>query len=232
MHRDQAIEIFLRDESDFMSKDDNLRKLTKDERYLAKNGFVFPQFYGDYYGNNARSIWDRASIDTKEHLKREGIKTLRAFTNHMESIEYRFWHDKFPVYAEWKESNWRKYQQRGYIDFFTGFRCQGVMEQNQVNNFPVQGTAFHVNLATINKIMPRIQSWKTDLMSQIHDSQVFTTEPDEAEDVRLIAAKALGAVAKQYASWLIVPLKIEWEYGEIDQPWHGLKEGGEIEAIA
>ena len=47
MHRDMAMELFLLEEEE----------VSKESRYCSKNGFVFPQFYGDYYESCAKSIW-------------------------------------------------------------------------------------------------------------------------------------------------------------------------------
>src|SRR4030042_1430663 len=50
MHRDMAKQIFMLD--DF----DSLKPSHKTLRSAAKNGFVFPEFYGDYYGNCAYNM--------------------------------------------------------------------------------------------------------------------------------------------------------------------------------
>jgi hypothetical protein len=86
MHRDMAAQIY---------------KLKPEQvgdaaRHTGKNMFVFPQFYGDYWGNCARSMWEecnalkiriREENDDKEdtgrlilkHLKRQGIASLGEF---------------------------------------------------------------------------------------------------------------------------------------------------------
>ncbi len=48
MHRDTAAQIYMLDPED----------VSKDARYGAKNKFVFPQFYGDFYVACARNMWE------------------------------------------------------------------------------------------------------------------------------------------------------------------------------
>lgn len=224
MHRDMACAIFFREEGDFESDDSKFRKLLKAERHMAKNGFVFPQFYGDYYGNNAAAIWDMMGDDTRAHLREHRIVTFDNFVQHMQKIEDRFWNTRFPVYSQWKESNWRKYQRRGLVDFYTGFRCGGIMRENQVNNVAIQGTAFHINLETIDYMVRAIEGWETRPMGQIHDSIVFSVPEEEREAILNLAREALEHVMQKHASWLIVPLTIEVEEGTIDGNWTTLEE--------
>src|SRR5690606_24846764 len=56
MHLDMAKQIFR-----FDSMDKSIPSHYQ-LRQGAKNGFVFPQFYGDYYGNNARSLCEWAKL--------------------------------------------------------------------------------------------------------------------------------------------------------------------------
>ena len=142
MHTDMEIQIFLLDEFD--KKEESCKKL----RYATKNGFVFPQFYGDYYGNNVGSLSREVRLPMKgaykdddglelfsgiylgEHLKRKGIRSVRSFTEHLREIENHFWTDRFPVFADWKKLWWRKYQKIGYFDMLSGFRFSRVLDIN------------------------------------------------------------------------------------------------------
>lgn len=224
MHRDMACAIFFREERDFESEDLKFRKLLKAERHMAKNGFVFPQFYGDYYGNNAAAIWDMMGDETRAHLREHDIATFEQFVGHMQGIEDQFWNTRFPIYSQWKNSNWRKYQRRGRVDFYTGFRCGGIMRENQVNNVAIQGTAFHINLETIDYMVSRMEGWETRPMGQIHDSIVLSVPEEERGAVLDLAREALEYVMNKHASWLVVPLTIEVEEGEIDGNWTTLEE--------
>jgi uracil-DNA glycosylase family 4 len=79
MHRDQACELF------------KLRKnqVHKDIRFYAKNGFVFPQFYGSTYYACASNLWEEAKnlktvqeIPLLDHLKKKGITNYYRFEDH------------------------------------------------------------------------------------------------------------------------------------------------------
>ncbi len=217
MHRDMACEIFFREIEDFTQ--DHMKKLLKDERFMAKNGFVFPQFYGDYYGNNAIAIWDMASDSTKAHLADHGIVSLKDMTAHMQRIEQAFWTDRFPVYAEWKEENWRRYQERGVIDFYTGFRCEGIFSRNQTNNLATQGTAFHVNLETIDYMLTAMAGRESKALGQIHDSVEMSVPPHEVELLYGVVGEALVKLEDRWSDWLVTPLVVEAEIGPVDAPW-------------
>ena len=238
MHGDMAIQIFLLDEFDKSEK--SYKKL----RYAAKNGFVFPQFYGDYYGNNVRGLSREAKLPIKgsykeedglelssgvflgEHLKRKGIKSSSEFTNHLKEIEDHFWNERFPVYADWKKKWWRAYQKKGYFDTLTGFRCSGVMGRNDAINYPVQGSAFHCLLWSFIKLdhLLRMERMDTRLIGQIHDSILFDVYPLELEYVLEIAQRVTCVDLLKAWDWIIVPLSIEAELCEVDQSWYYKKE--------
>jgi len=152
MHKDQALDLFLVDEN----------QMTKKMRYLAKNQFVFPQFYGSFYALCATDLWQSIKgeclVDGTpiiDHLKTEVMEPLREelatldikyaslndydiFELHIKSCEEMFW-DKFKIYAQWKKDTWLEYQKKGYIDYFNGFRCTGLMKKNDVLNYATQG---------------------------------------------------------------------------------------------
>ena len=238
MHADMATQIFLLDKIDKKGK--TFKKL----RYAAKNGFVFPQFYGDYYGNNAGSLSREAKLPIKGiykdddglkladgeylggHLKRNGIKSLNGFKNHLKEIEYTFWNDRFPVYADWKKKWWRAYQKKGYFDMLTGFRCSGVMGRNDVTNYPVQGSAFHCLLWSFIKLdnIIRRERLNTRLIGQIHDSILFDVHPSELDYILKIARQVTCKDLLEAWDWIIVPLSVDAELCEVDQSWYYKKE--------
>ncbi|MBW3021081.1 hypothetical protein KY334_07335, partial [Candidatus Woesearchaeota archaeon] len=127
MHRDTAIDLFFRMKEDFENpvKKEQMRK----ERYIAKNGFVFPSFYGSTskiwngkeIGEITQNIWEGINEKTKLHLKSNGIKSIFDFQKHVEEIEDRFWNEKFQIYNEWKQKIWKDYQQKNYVELYTGF---------------------------------------------------------------------------------------------------------------
>lgn len=232
MHLDMAKQIFMLDRLKKGSPGYVLRN-------AAKNGWVFPQFYGDYYKNCAnylacewgklpQSRWHEGQgikisddLFLSDHLINNGIKSFEAFVNHLEKIEDHFWGTRFGEYKKWKDKIWEWYQEHGYIDMFTGFRCSGVMSKNDVTNYPVQGPAFHCLLKSfidVDRIAQK-EGWKSQLIGQIHDAMVVDTHPSElkhvVETVREISCKQ---VPNEW-EWIIVPLDVDTEVCDIDAPW-------------
>lgn len=231
MHRDMAQECYLLDDEDLIDGS----KRAKDIRYCGKNKFVFPQFYGDYYGNNAKDLWSAISTlklkskegrDLKAHLKRHGIKSQEDFTNHLQQVEDFFWTEKFPVYAQWKEDHWKEYCRNGFVSLLSGFVCRGKMSKNEAINYPVQGAAFHCllwSLVRLNRWL-RENGYKTLIIGQVHDSIVLDMVPEEMNEVLAQAKKIMTEEIRAHWPWIIVPLEIEAEVTPVNGSWFLKKE--------
>jgi DNA polymerase I-like protein with 3'-5' exonuclease and polymerase domains len=144
MHRDTGIELFM--------YEDNPQDFQKADRQVAKNKFVFPQFYGSYFELDAPPLWEKCTADARANMKKHGIRNLKDFTEHVREIENSFWNDRFPGYAQWKRDTYKFYLKHGYLDSLTGFRYYGPMKKNEALNICIQGSAHHVLLRTFNKI--------------------------------------------------------------------------------
>lgn len=236
MHKDMAQQIFFIDYLD--------RKLPEHKtlRDATKNGFVFPQFYGDYYKNCAQNMairWGKLSEGKwrpgqgikmpqghlSDHLIKNGIKSYADFTEHIKAIESDFWGNRFKVYSQWKEKHWKTYQRTGYVDLFTGFRCIGLMGHNDSINYPVQGAAFHCLLWSFiqtDKTMMN-EKWDTKIVGQVHDSLILDVHPDEVDHVTKTIKKITCVDLPKAWPWIIVPLEIEADLGDIDASWADLK---------
>lgn len=238
MHTDMAQQIFLLDEID------KKKPAHKHLRSAAKNGFVFPQFYGDYYKGNLVSLsdWgqlplagkykDTHGIEMPEghklgaHLIDCGIASVNDFEEHLRKIEEHFWNERFPVYNAWKKKWFKKYQGRGYFNSLTGFRCYGIMNRKEVINWPVQGSAFHCLLwcfIRIDEIM-REENWQSRLVGQVHDSMVFDIHPPELEHVVQTVKRVTEVELREAWSWINVPMTIEAEVCQVDESWYHKKE--------
>jgi len=223
MHRDQAMELF------FLTEDE----MTNPIRHLGKNDFVFPQFYGDYYARNAKALWmDMEGMKTadgtllRQHLRRHGVSTYRQFENHVKEVERKFWEEKFPVYAKWKEKIWRKYQKTGYVDLLTGFRCGGLMSKNEVLNRPIQGPAFHCLLWSLNHMEDHLREGKFEsiIIGQIHDEMVLDLVPDERGDVCALLRRVMCEDIREEWKWINVPLEVEMDITGVDESWYYKKD--------
>lgn len=234
MHADMAKQIF------FIDKLDYLKPVIKTLRNAAKNGFVFPQFYGDYYGNNALGICRWVGLPVRGrwhddsgmkwpggdhiggHLRRNGIPSLEAFKRHLEKIEHHFWNERFPVYDRWKRRWFRQYQRKGYFEMLTGFRCSGVMGFNDVVNYPIQGSAFHCLLWSFIELDKWLQQEQLDtrIIGQIHDSILLDVAPLEFDYVLKKVQQITCADLRREWLWIVTPLAIKAEACEVDESWY------------
>lgn len=226
MHRDMASEIYML----------TTEETSKEARFAAKNGFVFPQFYGDYWKSCAKILWTfidelnlrtaKTDIPMKKHLKSKGIKNLTDFENHLKRVEDDFWNKRFMVYNRWKEKVIAEYERTGYLDSFTGFRFKGVMAKNKVTNYPVQSSAFHCllwSLIQIHDILKK-ENWKTKIIGQIHDELVADVHPEERDDYLRLINKVMCHDIREHWPWLITKLDIEATATPIDGNWFLKKE--------
>jgi len=230
MHADMAKQIFMLDRFD-KEKHNVLRQ-------AAKNGFVFPEFYGDYFINCAENMacgWGKLSkgrwkkgegiefdnIFLSDHLISKGIGSLKQFEKHIEKIEDDFWGNRFEDYARWKDRWWNTYRKYGYFDLLTGFRCSGVMTKNEVINMPVQGSAFHCLLWSFIEMDKFIIKNKLDskLIGQVHDSMLFDILPDELPLILKKVYEVTTIDLLKVWDWIIVPLAIEAEIAPVNKSW-------------
>lgn len=234
MHRDMAAQSFLCDTA----------QVSKMMRYAGKNMFVFPQFYGDYYGNNASAMWEYIqSYDLKlegcstsvlSHLAKQGIDRLGStndtatgsFMGHMQSVEKDFWERRFPVYNNWKKSWWDSYKRNGSFRTLTGFYLDGLMGKNDAINYPVQGSAFHCLLWSLIRIQAILskRKMKTLIVGQIHDSIVADVPATELYSYLKLAKHVMTVQLLKKWPWIIVPLTIEAEVTPKNGSWNEKKE--------
>jgi len=238
MHSDTAAEIYLID---------NFNKGNIYHKHLragAKNGFVFPQFYGDYYKSCAISLasnwgslptngkWKKSmgvKVDENtylsDHLMSKGIRNFDTFTEHIRGIETDFWQKRFPVYSRWKEKHWKRYQKNGYVDLLTGFRCKGLMSRNDSINYPVQGAAFHCllwSLIEMDRII-QLEGLQTKIVGQIHDALILDVVPEELEYVGKLVHRITTKDLPEAWDWINIPLVVEADLTPVDGSWADLK---------
>ncbi len=241
MHADQAYVLFKLQAFDQiinskgLKSDPDLYRL----RQAAKNGFVFPEFYGDYYVNCASNLannWCKLPRGSwspgqgvpmpevghmSDHLIRQGITSLDAFTEHVKKVESDFWNKRFRVYNQWRKNWVADYQDKGWFNLLTGFRCQGVFDKNQCINYPVQGAAFHWLLWSLVQVdrISRQEKWDSRLVGEVHDSMLLDVAPEELEHVVATIRRVAKEELPKHFPWIIVPIDVEVKVGEIDGPW-------------
>lgn len=237
MHGDMAQQIFCLD-----SFNKNLPEF-KYLRNATKNGFVFPQFYGDYFANNAavlikwcelpRGRW-KEGVGVKlpnnkhisDHLISQNLKSFDTFVEHIKEIEHDFWNRRFRVYSRWRKKWVKEYQKKGYFDMYTGFRCSGVMTENETINYPVQGAAFHCLLWSFIEIdkISQEERWKSQLVNQIHDALILDVRPSELEYVMNTIKRVTCIDLPRAWKWINVPLNVEAGLCGVDESWADKKE--------
>jgi len=234
MHRDTAFDIMFRSPNDW----DKSRKLDKAERQAAKNGYVFPTFFGSNAYQTARGVWEQLPKETIARIKDIGsyednrgkkikITNLDDYTEFLKRYDHIFWDKRFRVYKEGRNAIYKQYRTQGYIDMVTGFRCQGPLDYTQVVNYPVQGPAFHILLWTlihaqkegIQRNCPR-----SAIIGQIHDAVVADVHPAEEKEFDRIINLCGTQKVREAWKWIIVPLTIEKERSEIDGNWANMTE--------
>lgn len=232
MHRDMAAQCYkLRPE-----------QVSKQARYCAKNMFVFPQFYGDFYISCAKALWEAmermsltvegSGVPLREHLAAKGIRErgkcdpkskpkAGTFEKHIQEVEEDFWGRRFKVYAEWKRRWFKKYQAAGGFHTLTGFTVQGVYSRNDVVNYPIQGSAFHCLLWSLIQV----QRWlvrnkmRTKIVGQIHDSIVLDTHTPEIPEVLAKLKQVMTLDVRDHWPCINVPLEIEAELSPLGGSW-------------
>lgn len=226
MHTDAALDAFLLHEHPEL--------MTKPLRQGGKNGFVFPEFYGDYYGNCAVELWktyvlkEKLSDGTpvKTWLANHGIKTFEQFTEHMKEVEDILWHERFADFHKWREELFEDYCRTGQYWNKTGFPYYGIMNKKDCSNYAVQGSAFHVNLYSMIELDKEIyrNGYKSRMCSEIHDAIIGAIVPEELNVMLPLINTIMVDRAKEKFPWIISPLSIDIELAPLNKPWMELRE--------
>lgn len=236
MHGDMAAQIYFLDP----------KKVHKDARYGAKNKFVFPEFYGDFYVSCAKALWEwieKGKLvgphgrSLYEHLKENGISKLGdcdpeqkprpgTFENHLKEVENDFWNNRFKDYGKWKKRWYAEYLDKGYFDLLSGFRVFGSFNRNSVINYPVQGAAFHCLLWVLIQVNQKLIKYKMKSMvvGQIHDSLLGDVLIHELRDYLSIVEETVTVDLPKFYRWLIVKMVIEYEICPENGNWFQKRE--------
>ena len=173
-----------------LEKDED--KITKAERYIGKNGMIFPLLYGSYYVSIAKAT---------------GLPERR-----VKMAEERFW-KRYKATKRWQREQIEFYKKNLYVETPLGFRRHAPLSNNQIINSPIQATSFHLLLAGIHKVNAELNSgrWDSKLCGQIHDSAYFATKLDGEANALLKMANA--KMTEIHYGWQRLPVSIEWMAG-------------------
>lgn len=235
MHRDMAAQIYSVKPG----------QVSKGMRYCAKNMYVFPEFYGDWWQSCCQQLWgavdsmklelaDGSSL--RNHLTNIGFRELGGcepkerptpgtFEHHIKEVEEDFWGRRFKVYSEWKKKWYTKYLTKGYFDLLTGFRCEGVFNRKEVINYAVQGAAFHCLLWSLVQLNKRLKKNKmrSKVVGQIHDSILGDVHKDEVQDYLQMVHHIMTIELPELWKWINVPLEVEAEVSPLGGTWFDKK---------
>jgi hypothetical protein len=237
MHADFTKQIF------FLESFDKSVKGQSKLRKACKNCFTFPQFYGDYYGNNAAAFWEwlefrgnqvpkksdimiADNLSIAEHLRNKGIKNFKQFTFHIKKIEEVLWQKTFKVYKKWRDKQWEDYNKNGYVTILSGFVCQGIMDRNATINYPIQGVCFHCMLKSLiemNEILKK-EKMKSRIIFQVHDEIVSDVHEDEYEEYICIAREIMVDKLRKDWEFVNVPMELETKCSELNGNWYKMEE--------
>jgi DNA polymerase-1 len=232
MHRDMAAQCF-------MAEPDQVSKMM---RYCGKNMFVFPQFYGDVYVNNASALWEAVEkhdlqlndgTPVNDHLLSMGIDrrgacsfdeepTEGSFEFHIRQVERDFWQRRFKHYGQWKRDWWAKYQVECGMTTLTGFRIEGPLSRKDAINYPVQGVAFQCLLWSAIEITNYIRKNKmrSRIVGQIHDSIIVEVHESEIAEFAAVADYIMTVAIREHWQWIITNLVIECDITEENGRWN------------
>ena len=169
-------------------------QVTADEKYAGKNKFVFPSIY-------LAKAYAIAGYFNNEYP-----------VEHFEALQAEFWRE-FPGVRQWQKDTLKFYNENGYVGGLSGCRIKGPLTVYQIANYPIQSSAFHILLDAFNRIDQFLidNNFKTTIISEIHDSLLFSVEPDEFEDVVAITKEIM--IQKRF-DWQSVPLDIDFKMGD------------------
>lgn len=233
MHRDMAVQLF---------KLTQAQAKQKNIRHIAKNRYVFPTFYGGYFKQCAPSMWEALVLEKVcigdtgktviEHLAENGIRSLGdcdpkqkavpgTFEYHVAEMEQDFWGRRFKVLAQWKRDWLAAYQRDGGCQFLTGFIMTGPHAKNDITNYCIQGSSFHLTLWSIIKINRILRKYKfrTRIIGQIHDCINAEGPLSERDDVINLCVKVMSVDVRKHWPWINVPVPVEPEACPYEGTW-------------
>lgn len=179
--------------------DKNDKAFMKSLRDRTKNKFVFPSFYGA----------QPPSISSSFGLP----------LNITQSIQNEFW-KQFDGVHKWQKELKKQYDEVGYIELLTGFRCRAPLKFNDIINYPIQGTASDIVLNAMNRLSEKATKENRPALQPImnvHDDLTFyVPEATFDDDIDTI----VGEMLKTDFDFVNVPISVEVEMGD---DWYNVK---------
>jgi len=138
--------------------------------------------------------------------------------------EHILWYKKFNTYRLWKEKTLKHYYKTGTVELLTGFVCSTKMEKNDVLNYQIQGTAFHLLLWSLQQINKELKGYKSNVIGQIHDEVVLSVQPEESDFVYHLITDIMTKKVADHWNWINVPMEVDLSVSEVDGSWFGVQD--------
>jgi len=207
MHADMAQDIFR------VRAEDVDPTLFKNMRSVGKTANFALQ-----YGSSARmlsyNLWHGHMTNRlKDEMVRVGVKDYEAWDKHIREIYGIYWNERFKELSRWREDTWETYVNTGRVISYTGFMYTSLMTANQVGNFPIQGSGFHVLLEGIISMTEKMekQGLKSKFIAEIHDSVVLEVPEEEIEIIKALVRECFIVEVKERHQWITMPLRMSGE---------------------
>jgi len=171
----------------------DIEKVTKQQRYAGKNGFVFPGFYGS---------------EPKAMVRYEDFRGISE--KHLREVYDQFW-EEYKDVRKWQKEQIKYYNLNGCYLGPMGCKRPGPLSLFQLYNNNIQGLAFHLLLDALQRIDDEMikRGMKSWAFLEIHDSITFDVVPEELLDVVELSTEIMES--KRFDWQRNVPLEVEWE---------------------
>jgi uracil-DNA glycosylase family 4 len=172
-------------------------------RQIAKNGFVFPSFFG--------AQPPKLSLVT-------GIPE-----NKTRELLEEFW-DEFRDVPKWHDRVNANYRKTGYVTGLSGFRRHAPVAATERINTPIQGDEVIIVLDAMARLS-ELGDMRYQANIEIHDDLTFFWPKEEIEKNSEIILREMLRIN---FDWINVPLVVERSIGE---DWCDLEKAGEFESV-
>ena len=173
-------------------------------RSVAKNGLVFPLFFG----SQPASIAGYLGVEVEHGYK----------------LYEEFW-SEFPGVKLWQDKLHKFYAKRHYVTGLSGFRRRAPITENQIVNSPIQAD----EALLVCEAMIRLSQYEDEALQPvmiIHDDLSFFIPHDRFDAcVEIILHEMLSTMEHL---WINVPLAVEVSTG---YDWCNLSKVGQFESV-
>jgi DNA polymerase-1 len=169
-------------------------------RNVAKNGFVFPSFFGA----RAKKLSTELSIDIED----------------AEELRTEFF-DLFHDIHLWHEELHRHYYEKGFVTGLSGFIRRAPITPNEMINAPIQADESLIVLEAMVDLS-KLQDPRFQPALEIHDDLTFIWPKREIEKNTEVVIREMLRIRHD---WINCPLAVERSIGE---DWMSLKGAGEF----